>query len=337
LRLSGKPHQLGQQVAVESGTAALSVSDDGILAYRSGATDYGESGQAIWFSRSGNELERVGDSFIASLGWALSPNRNELALGRTVGTNTDLWLLETDRSAFIRLTSDKAYDANPTWSPDGQFIIFNRNAGSAVGNDLFTLTLNTRREELLYHSSQNVAPTDWSSDGRFLMYHTFDPGGGDLYVLPVTKDGRKSGEPIPVASSPFHERAGQFSPDGKWIAYESDRSGEPQIYVQPFPGPGPEIPVSKNGGQQVRWRHDGRELFYIGRDARLMAVTINVDTQPIKIDGAVPLFTTHLWSANSYRQTYSVSSDGQRFLMNVRQPFDSPVELILNPNLKSKP
>jgi len=135
----------------------------------------------------------------------------------------------------------------------------------------------------------------------------------------------------------FDERDGQFSPDGKWIAFESNESGRYEVYLQPFPGPGARVPVSAGGGAQVRWRRDGRELFYIALDGRLMAVPIGIggaDRAP-EIGAAVPLFTTNVGGAilqGIARQQYAVTADGQRFLMNVlvEEANASPITLILN-------
>src|SRR5262249_16234927 len=134
-------------------------------------------------------------------------------------------------------------------------------------------------EVLLLEDSQRKTPLDWSSDGRFILYQTSDTTGKTpygLWALPVAQGnaGTIDRKPFPVATTTFNETDGQFSPDGKWVAYQSDGTGQFEIYVQPFPGPGASLPVSKNGGAQVRWRRDGKELFYIAPDDRLMAVAI---------------------------------------------------------------
>jgi hypothetical protein len=133
-----------------------------------------------------------------------------------------------------------------------------------------------------------------------------------------------------------NERQGQFSPDGQWLAYQSDESGRFEIYVQRFPGPGGKRPISANGGAQVRWRRDGRELFYVAMDGRLMAVAIRFAAggQDVEVGTPTPLFVTHVGGAvrGLDRQQYVVSPDGQRFLMSVvpEDPHPSPIEVILN-------
>ena len=147
-------------------------------------------------------------------------------------------------------------------------------------------------------------------------------------------------KPLLLVQTNFDERDAQFSPDGKWIAYESDESGRFEIYVQPFPGPGAKLPVSTNGGAQVRWSHDGKELFFIGLDERLMAVPVRLPSsgQTIEIGAPSPLFTTRVVGGpiNVQKQQYVVSPDGQRFLVNtlLEEAGTSHITIILN--LKSK-
>jgi hypothetical protein len=127
-------------------------------------------------------------------------------------------------------------------------------------------------------------------------------------------------KPYPVVQTDFDERDGQFSPDGKWIAYGSNESGRFEIYLQPFPGPGARVPISVNGGAQVRWRADGKELFFVALDDRLMAVPITLASNGGSADAAAPvsLFATRIGGAvqPGSRQQYSVLPDGQRFRMN---------------------
>ena len=194
-------------------------------------------------------------------------------------------------------------------------------------------------EELLVSTALAKHPLDWSPDGRFLLYRSQDPKSQfDLWIVPLEGDRT----PVPVVRTDFDEREGQFSPDGKWIAYESNESGRYEIYIQPFPGPGGKVPISAGGGAQVRWRRDGKELFYIAVDGQLMAVPIQLGAsgQTADVGAAVPLFTTHVGGALAQgvtRQQYDVSPDGRRFLMNTLADAAnlSPITLILNWKPKS--
>jgi dipeptidyl aminopeptidase/acylaminoacyl peptidase len=187
-------------------------------------------------------------------------------------------------------------------------------------------------EDLRLGSGQDKHPMDWSPDGRFLLYRANDEKGGyDLWALPMEGD-RK---PFPVVHTSFNETGAQFSPDGKWIAYESNESGRFEVYVQPFPGPGGQVPLSTTGGAQIRWRRDGKELFYIALDGRLMAVPIRraPNAGTVEAGSPTPLFTPRVGGALSFpfRQNYDVASDGQRFLMNmVTDEAAAPITVILN-------
>jgi len=201
-------------------------------------------------------------------------------------------------------------------------------------------------EELVLATSQDKSASDWSPDGRFVLYRS--PGsaatGFDIWALPITganasPEGRSHQEitgerkPIPVVQTKSEERDGQFSPDGNWIAYQSNESGRVEIVVQSFPGPGGKLLVSTNGGAQVRWRSDGKELFYIALDGQLMSVPIRLtNSQTIEAGTPVALFATNIGGAVQRSPHYVVSADGKRFLMDpiVTETGNSPITVILN-------
>src|SRR4029453_2593388 len=148
-------------------------------------------------------------------------------------------------------------------------------------------------EQLLLATPENKYPTDWSPDGRFVLYRTTGTKTGqDLWTLPLDGD-RK---PLPIVQTTFDERNGQFSPDGQWIAYESNESGRSEIYVQSFPRAGGKRQISTNGGAQARWRRDGTEVFYVALDNRLMAAAIRFEAngRAVEPSSPVPLFTTDI-------------------------------------------
>ena len=179
-------------------------------------------------------------------------------------------------------------------------------------------------EELLVESPQVKTANDWSADGRFILYESVDPKtGSDLWVLPLDED-RK---PRVFLKTEFDERDGQFSPDGRWVAYRSDESGRLETYVRPFPGPGAQWQVSTAGGIAPRWRPDGKELYYIAPDGRLMAVPIGVQGATLEPGTPAPLFQTRIFGGGQY----DVALDG-RFLINVTtgDAITSPITLIQN-------
>ena len=174
---------------------------------------------------------------------------------------------------------------------------------------------------------------DWSTDGRFLLYRVNDPATGvDIWARSMAED-RKT---FPVVKTEFEERQAQFSPDARWIAYESNKSGRPEIVVQPFLKPGPETRISTNGGTQVRWARHGKEIYYIALDGRLMAVSVAISPDGDALQAAVPvpLFSPNIGPAVQRLSgpQYAVAADGRRFLLNrlMEESQTSPITVILN-------
>jgi eukaryotic-like serine/threonine-protein kinase len=343
--VSGDPFPVAQAVGQDDrqGHSAFSVSAVGILAHRSGGA--GGRRQLVWFDRAGKVLGTVGqpdESGPSSP--ALAPDDRRVANGRSVQGNTDIWLTEIGRDVATRFTFNPTLDVSPIWSPDGSRVVFRslRNGTS----DLFVKPANGAADEQpLLVTPQNKAPLDWSRDGRFLLYANLDPKTqSDLWVLPLAPsigaaDARK---PFPVVQTNADETQGQFSPDGRWLAYTSNEAGREEVYVRPFPDSGGKWEVSPAGGSQPRWRSDGNELFYVAADARLMAVPIRATPDGRAVDAGTPLalFPTRLafgagitlagWQS---RALYAVARDG-RFLMNVNADtaaaYVAPLTVVLN-------
>jgi Tol biopolymer transport system component len=255
---------------------------------------------------------------------------------RRTNGNTDIWWYETGRRTWDRLTFDSGDDIFPVWSPDGSRILFGSRRG---GMNLYSKVLSAPQgsEELLLSSSDVKFPMDWSADGRFILYDNLDPTRGlDVWALPLQGE-RKQFE---VVRTDFNERLPQFSPNGKWVAYQSDKTGRFEIYVRPVPASGGDLLVSVNGGVQARWSADNKELFYIGPDDRLMAVPIRFASNGESIDHGTPqaLFSTDIGaSAFNNRHQYMVSPDGRSFIMNsvLKHGSEPPIMVILN--WKAKP
>jgi serine/threonine protein kinase len=333
LLVSGAPIVIAEQVATGGslGTfAAVSASAAGTIVYRTG-TSAGNR-QFVWVDRSGTQLETLGEpSADDVLNPSMSADGRTIAVNRTVSGNMDVWLFES-RGVFRRFTFDPAVDNFPLWSSDGHDIVFSSTRTGGPHNLYRKPATGGGEEELLLETAEVKAASDWSLDGRTLLFRSSNPKTGyDIWALPL--DTRK---PFPVVQTAFAERDAQFSPDGHWIAYQSDESGRFEIYVQPFPGPGGKFQISTNGGAQVRWRRDGKEIFFIGLDDRLMAAPVRLDNvgQFVEAGAPVPLFTTHIGGALQAfnRQQYVVSRDGQRFLMSTfkEEASTSPISVILN-------
>jgi Tol biopolymer transport system component len=312
----------GDPITIATGTSGgFSVSATGLVAYRTGN---GGRGQLTWYDRLGKTLGVVGGPDDSGAGFlALSPDNRRVVTG-----GRDIWLLETARNIRTRLTFNPEPEDFPVWSPDGKWIAFR-----AARDGKFTLyqklSSGVGDEQLLLESETIVAAQDWSPDGRFLLYYRQDPKTGfDLEALPITGERR----PIPVVNRPFEERGGQFSPDGTWIAYHSNENGRFEVYVQPFPEPSGKWQVSTNGGVTPRWSRDGKELFYVGLDGKLMAVPVRAAGSVFEPDTPVVLFQTQIVELGNPVPSahYAVSTDG-RFLISVSaEEAASPITVIVN-------
>jgi eukaryotic-like serine/threonine-protein kinase len=242
---------------------------------------------------------------------------------------TDIWLLDGTR--MTRFTFDEETDALPIWSADGAHIVFMSSRKGRL--DLYQKpSSGAGTEEVLFESSEAKFLTDLSTDGRFLLYFlgSSSSPNTDLWVLPLQGD-RK---PFAFLSTKFNERKGKFSPDGRWVAYQSNQSGRDEIYIRPFPGPGGQWQVSTEGGIWARWRRDGKELYYIAPDARMMSVAITSNGDTLDPDTPVPLFQTRIVGGGSdpaMSAEYDVASDG-RFLINVitEETTASPITILQN-------
>ena len=203
---------------------------------------------------------------------ALSPDGQRVAFYGGVSGNPDIWLLETTRGAISRFTTDAADDVTPIWSPTGDRIVFSSNRTGT--HALYTkAVIAGGGEQLLLARPEAIHATDWSSDGRFLLFFSaHQQTGMDVWAVPAS--GTEAA--FPVVQTNYDEQYASFSPDGKWIAYQSNESGRVEIYLQSFPRPGNKWPVSTGGGTQVRWRADGSEIFYLGLDEQLMAVPVRL-------------------------------------------------------------
>src|SRR5262249_25477421 len=328
--LGGDPVTVADLVGFDSATnaGAFSVSAAGPIAYRSGRPALH---QLVWFDRAGKPVGATGETDAASLIHAeLSPDGRRIAVSRVVQYNEDVYLIDTARGVPTRFTSDPASDRLPIWSNDGNWVVF---ASNRTGKyDLYRKPASgAATEELLAESPQHKAAADWSPDGRFLLYSDTDPKTGtDLWKLALTGDDRK---PSPVIRTPFDERNAQFSPDGRWVAYQSNENGGRfEVYVQSFPVLGEKWQVSNSGGISPRWRRDGKEIFYIAPDAKMMAAPVRISGSAFESIAPVALFQTRIYGSGSFSNAqYSVSRDG-RFLINTVAEDAAPAPIMLLQN-----
>lgn len=312
----------------------VSVAATGLVAYRAGA---GTERQLTWVDRAGNARGTVGNPDGSLIAPRVSPDGRRVAVWRVVEDNPDIWLLDGTRMS--RFTFDAAADWFPIWSSDGSRVVFDSNRKGH--RDLYRKSSSgAGAEELLVESSQDKLATDWSANGRFLLYQSRDPETDwDLWVLPISDD-RK---PWVFLKTRFNERYAQFSPDGRWVAYMSNESGQMEIYIRPFTQPGASAPVpsattgqwqvSTAGGIFPVWRPDGKELYYLNPAGSIMAAPINGTAATPELGAPVVLFSTRIFGGGADVQQgrqYDVAPDG-RFLINtVLGDVAPPITLVQN-------
>ncbi len=278
----------------------------------------------VWFDRSGKELGQVGgpEEFVNV---ALSPDGKSVAVNKTDQTNQniDIWIYALQGNRLRRLTFDPAINSQPIWSPDGSHIVFSSSRKQAF--DLYLKPSDGSQDEKDIESTTlDKYPQDWSRDGKYILYIR----DTELWTLSYPDLVSK-----PFLTGPSAHRGGQFSPDGKWVAYASNETGKWEVYVTSFPDAKGKWQVSNTGGLQPRWRGDGRELFYFSPDGKLMAVPINT------ISGFDPGAPVALFQADqkdfvstSDQILYDVTRDGQKFLINtkIRNGASQPMSVLLH-------
>ena len=314
LELSGEPAALAEGISLEADAADFSVSGTGVLAYRPVPLVLT---QLLWFDRTGQRLGALGEVGY----WSsprISPDGRQVTVMRVDPRTQDLGVWLVDAAQGQARPFAEAHPGTyiyPLWSPDQSRIALAVERNGAA--DLYTKELHGGAERALRVSSRYKIPSDWSSDGRLLLYGTSDPAGGwDVEALPLA-----GGQPLSLLNSPFFEADAQLSPDRRWLTYISDASGRMDVYVRPFGRPGAERVVSPGGGFGPRWRRDGRELYYIAPDGRLMVLSLEpgeeLDPGPARI-----LFDARLGVLPYDLPEYDSAPDGQRFLVN--QPVEAP-------------
>ena len=335
--LIGEPVTVAEGMGAGGETQSVSVAATGVVAYRAGRA---AQRQLTWFDRSGTARGVVGEPDSTLMQPRVSPDGRRVVVVRSVQGNWDLWVLDGARTS--RFTFDPGLDQNPVWSPDNTRIVYQSRRPGTVA--LFQRpTSGAAVEEQVLSTGQILTPSSWSEDGRFLLYSVFDPAtNADIWVMPMT-GAAADRKPFVFLRTPFREAYGVFSPNGRWVAYHSNESGRPEIYVRPFVPPGAagtagataagQWQVSTAGGILPTWRSDGNELYYVNPDGAMMAAPITVNGATLEPGAPVMLFPTHMFGGGTdiqFGRQYDVSADGRFLISTVLSEAVAPITVLMN-------
>jgi hypothetical protein len=302
----------------------VAASNDGLLLYGT----FRSAAQFAWWDRTGKPLRDVGRPLNDVRMFRLSPDGRNIVVQQMSGGVSDLWLIDVERDAPSRFTAGAANSTQPVWSPDLRTILFThlgstklvRRASNGVGD-----------EALVAERPNEIFPTDWSRDSRWVLSRERGPDGSyDIWKLPMTPDGRiqEGVAPTPYLRTRFNELGARFSPEltPRWVAYASDQSGQPEIYVDGFPEPRGRKRISSAGGKFPQWKPAGEELYYVSADNNLMAADLKLGSDTVEVSAPRKLF--QLPPPSPAGSTYEPSGDGQQFLV-VTSPDTAPQSLTM--------
>ena len=328
LVLTGDAFPIAENIrnsATTNPAGIFSASENAVLVYQTGTATAGD--QLLWLDRTGKQMGALGDATLYS-DLELSPDgkRASISITDQAGKGRDIWFYDVARGLRTRFTFGPGTALTSIWSPDGSRIVFNLNRKGHL--DLYQRSSSgAGTEEVLLEDNLDKYPMSWSPDGQFILYRTgVGQTGRELFLLPLSGDHK----PVRFLNTKFDEGFGQFSPDGRWVAYRSNESGRNEVYVAPFPGPGGKWQISTAGGDSPRWQHDGTEIFYLSPDNKLMTAAVNGKGASFEVRVVKPLFETRIVLGGRYE--YAVSADGQRFLINTapEQAESAPITVVVN-------
>jgi eukaryotic-like serine/threonine-protein kinase len=312
MELKGDPTPVGESVIRNGGTwrAAFDASQNGILVYQAGSSAFGS--QLLWLSQDGKPPARLGE--ISNFhGLRLSPDGRRLAVAMGDPTSA-LWIYDIARGVRTRFTFQATADATPVWSPDGKHVAFMERAEPGEALDIYVKDASgSGKEELLFSDKQEKAVSDWSVDGRYILY-TATPTSlaNSIWVLPLLGDHKP--QQFLQAGAKSYLMGPVFSPDGKWVAYTSRESGRSEVYLTNFPQSKGKWQVSTSGGREPHWRRDGKALMYMGIDRTLMEAPITFAGDAADIGAVRPYVRTNSITLR-FGGAYDFAPDG-RVLVN---------------------
>jgi serine/threonine-protein kinase len=312
LEVTGEPAPVLEGVLTkQSGAANFSVASDGALVYVAANADIAERRTLVWVDRQGREQPITAAPARSYTYLQLSPDGTKVALDVRDEQN-DIWTWDLARETLTRLTFDPGLERAPIWSPDGKRIAFSSQREAALGNIFWQAADGTGPVERLHAATTQQFPTSFSPDGtKLLFWETGSDTAWDMGVVEMTGEHKSTA----LAKTSFNELNPEVSRDGKWMAYQSDESGQYEVYVRPFPNVdgGGKWQVSTGGGTRPLWSRNGRELFYLIEPGRVMAVPIQPG--PTFAYGNPTMIFDGPYLAPNAARTYDVSPDGKRFLM----------------------
>ncbi|MEJ2086283.1 MAG: DPP IV N-terminal domain-containing protein, partial [Acidobacteriota bacterium] len=314
LEVTSQPAPVVQNISSNpagTGGAQISFSRNGTLAYLHGSATSLKH-LMVWVDREG-QWTPVSDELETFVEPRLSPDGRSLAVEILSDNGSDAWVYDLERGASTKLTFHEALDEVPIWSPDGQYIVFSSERDGAP-NLYRKRSDGSGQVERLTTSEISQYPTSWSPDGEYVLFAQFDPQNReDLWVLPIGSEG----EPELYLQTPFGESEGDFSPDGRWIAYSSDESGQHEVYVRPFPSGGGKWQISVGGGDKPRWSQEGDAIFY-RNGGGVSVAEVRVDRDALRAEKPRQLFNSlfpPLTVGGTSYADYDVDPSGERFLM----------------------
>lgn len=320
-RLAGEPLPVAENVHYffGPGLASFSASQTGVLAYQAAAP----TSRLVWLNRAGRETDTLGQPAVLN-GFRISADGQNVAAAiedKRYGTS-DVWVFELQRGVSTRLHFDPVDEKSPIWSADGSKVLYRSDRKGVP--DIYEIGVGVLESERRLLDQPGVQqPEDVSRDGRFLVYcNNTQKTAPEIWLLPLVGDPK----PMPWLQTRFAERSPRFSPDGRWIAYESDESGDPEVYVARTEGGGEKRRLSPAGGRLPRWRQDGKEMYYVTPNGSLMAVPIAPGT---RLEAGTPV---QLFHVEAVIESYDVTPDGSRFLVSMpsEKLRESPIHVIVN-------
>lgn len=326
LQLGGTPVPIGESVSFHPLTyqALFSVSDTAVLAYEGSKP----ASELVWFNRQEKRLAAAAPAGDYNTFCLTSDEKRVVYdLADPVSGSVDLWAFDLASGGPSRLTFDPAVDFFPVCSPTGQEVIF-ASLREGAPNLFRQLITAPGSEKAVLRSPLPKVPTDWSRDGRLLVHSVLNPKTSwDIEVMPLS-----GGQSVAFAATAADERNAKLSADDRWMAYVSNETGSFEVYVQPFPATGAKWQVSKGGGLQPQWERDGRRLYYIALDKKLIDVEVRAGQSDFALGEARALVETRMTGSEriSVGSQYAVKADGGRFLVNTATDTTLPITLVLN-------